>query len=86
MATKTWHFRGKTIAHTLTIEHAYISGKATITVDGKAAFQRARSWVDFGISHELLVDGTKCLVRVQPTLWCTFRYSLLTDGKKPSMA
>ena len=82
MALKIWHIPGKTGEHTIQLEHAYISGKATITIDGEVVYHRPRKIVDFGLKQKFAVDGLDCLVHITVTPWCTFWYRLYIDGQK----
>lgn len=86
MAQQNWQIQGKTATHTVCLEHAYVSGKATITLDGEFVYHRPRKWVDFGLKHRVVVGGLDCLVRITPMPWCTFWYRFYIDGKRSENA
>lgn len=82
MAETTWHIRGKTGEHSIRLEHAYISGKATITIDSEVVYHRPLKIVDLGLKQRFAVDGLNCLVRITAMPWLTFWYRLYVDGQK----
>ncbi len=81
-----WQIQGKTAIYTVCLDHDYISGKATIILDGEVIYHRPRKWIDFGLKQRFTVDDLDCLVYIMPTLWFTFWYRLYVDGKKYDFA
>jgi hypothetical protein len=82
MAERIWQIKSNSGTHTVRLEHAYRSGKATITLDGETIYHRHRKIIDFGLSKRFTVDGIECLIRVIPTPWFTWWYWFYFDGKK----
>ncbi len=82
MAKTTWNIVVKEQKHTVTLAHAYISGKREIWVDEKPLElppKQRGSWFDFGSSHSFHIDGCPCVIRIR-TNGITFSYDLLVDG------
>jgi FAIM1 (Fas apoptotic inhibitory molecule) protein len=86
MAEIWWHIRGKSGEHSVLLEHAYVSGQVTITVDGEAVYHRPWKVVDFGLKQTFSIDGLDCLVRITPMPWFTFWYRLYVNGQRHDTA
>lgn len=82
MAKRTWRVQGKSAEHTVRLEHSYISGKATVTVDGAIVYHRHRKWDDPGFEVKLMIDGVECWVEASVFPWgFVFSYRLSIEGK-----
>jgi hypothetical protein len=86
MAERIWKIQGNTGTHTVRLEHAYLSGRATVFVDGKTIFHRHRQIADDGLNREFEINGVRCLLRVTCSPWCTFWYTLRANGEKQKPA
>ena len=82
MAERTWQVDGRNGLHIVGLQHEYVSGKATITVDGEVVFHRHRQIVDFGLKQHFTVDGVECVVRVTPLPWLMFWYRFSVVGSR----
>lgn len=80
MAEIHWTVPSDGIDHVVVLRHDYVSGQATITVDGEIVFHRKRKWIDWGLKQRVVAGRTECVVSVNP-IWAVFRYSLFTNGK-----
>jgi hypothetical protein len=66
------------------LEHAYISGRASLYVDENLVFERPVTVVDYGFDHEFVVDDIPCVIRVRPTPFGLFRYDFLENFTLPA--
>lgn len=86
MATKIWTITLEDGKHQIELEHAYISGKRDITVDGtliKLPPKSAQSFLDFGSNHPFKIGNHCCIVHIR-TNGITFSFDLSVDGRSIS--
>jgi hypothetical protein len=79
MAKKVWTVDLEDGHHTVELEHAYLSGKRVITLDGREVV-RAQSVLDFGSEHPFQIGTHPALARIS-TNGLTFSYDLAVDGR-----
>ena len=75
----TWDFSCGS-SHTVSIQHGFWSGKASIELDGREIFQRGIVLFDTGFEHRFRIDDIPCIVRVLNRPFA-FTYELWVDGK-----
>ncbi len=76
---KEWIVEGPK-EHRVSIDHAYVSGRASIRIDGERIFSRDRHLWDTGFEYRFKLDGTPCIIRVI-CRGSHFTYELWVDGK-----
>jgi hypothetical protein len=82
MTRKIWTFRLEDGVHRVELDHGYMSGKRSLTVDGVVADQSSRvkdMVFDTGSTHSFQIGKHECALDIA-TNGVTFTYNLTVDG------
>lgn len=78
MGKKNWIVTLEDGEHAIELEHGYLSGKRTISVDDDIIEQIRFNLYDTGSRHEFKINGHSCIILI--TAGVRFSYDLIVDG------